>query len=160
MSTLTKPQTEALIRFCSGTLNWVNRPDPRVIRSLLRLGMIHQDDGLYYPTAVGIEHVKSLKTKHLSERIRVPKHGVVSELLQSIINPMPHEKWVMEVAKMMDHDLAQFEAMSDRVLKVASYYSYQARANTLNRYLVSSTRDCLTVLQVRKLFHSYEPRLL
>lgn len=158
---LTKPQVDTLVQFCS-SLEGVpakKKPDPRVIRSLTRMGMITESSGFYSPTINGFEYVRNLKVQDLRLKINVPKNGKIRDKVQEVVNPMPHEKWILEVASMMDSDLIEFEKTDQKTLKIAAYYSYQARANTLTKYMVNSCRDCLTVLQIRKLFQSFEPRL-
>lgn len=161
---LTKPQTAVLIQFCTSMSNGGvlqgKKPDPRVIRSLLNRGLLSDNGGWYSPTTLGFERIRTLKTRDFREHVRPPQAGSIAEGVGNIVTPRENEKWVMDVAAQIDRDLSDYRSAENKVNKVAAYYSYSARVSTINKYMLSSGRDLMTILQLRKFFSSREPRLL
>jgi len=136
------------------------KPDPRVVRSLTSRSLIEEvSPGRHTITTLGMEQVRKMKNRDFRVSVRPPVTGSVTEGVTRILTPRPSEKWILDVAALADQDLLAFRRAEDKIQKVSSYHSYVARTSTIYKYVVSSGRTTLSIIQLKKFFTNLEPKV-
>lgn len=162
---LTAPQKALLVQYLDslshGGVIAGKKPDPRVIRSLAARSLIEETSpGRHTITTLGMEQVRGMKTRDFRASVRPPITGSVVEGITRILTPRPSEKWLLDVAALADQDLVTFRRAEDKLQKASSYYSYVARTGAIYKYVVSSGRTTITIIQLKKFFTNLEPKNL